>query len=136
MDKAIGPTMTADIDFSFFPKDSIDESFLPTHLSRIESFLIEMPPVNRLLVGFIVDNGNRNRQLSDFKTAEAREEFEHYLLSLGGVKFGEWYKLPGMDEKQKGIAKTLELGGNCYDMPFRFKRKAFSVPGNLQWELM
>ena len=78
-----------------------------------------MTPVNRCIVAFMDGNGDASRQLSDFPTAEKREEFENYLLHLGATMFGDWYKMPSVNETVAGITKTWELGGVCYDLMYR-----------------
>ena len=78
-----------------------------------------MPPVNRCIVAFMTGDGSSIRQLSDFKTAEIREEFENFLLSMGAHMFGDWYNLPNGVDVNAGITKTWQLGGQCYDLPYR-----------------
>ena len=79
-----------------------------------------MPPVNRCIVVFMTGDGSVRRQLSDFKSAEIREEFENFLLSIIGTQmFGDWYRLPNAIDVNAGISKTLQLGGQCYDLPYR-----------------
>jgi hypothetical protein len=85
-----------------------------------------MAPVNRCIVAFMDGDGSASRQLSDFPTAEKREEFENYLLSLKATMFGDWYKLPSSNETRAGITKTWALGGNCYDLPYRTQGEGFA----------
>jgi hypothetical protein len=85
-----------------------------------------MAPVNRYTVAFITGDGSTTRQLSDFPTAEKREELVNYLLSLKATTFGDWYKLPTVDNVHAGIQKTEDLKGNCYDLPYRKQGEGFS----------
>ena len=71
-------------------------------------------------------DGSASRQLSDFTNAETREEFENYLLSLGATMFGDWYRMPSVNETHAGINKTWALGGNCYDLPYRTSGEGFA----------
>ena len=64
-------------------------------------------------------DGSASRQLSDFSSVEGRKEFEHFLISLGATKFGDWYKMPSVDQTHAGINKTWQLGGVCYDLNYR-----------------
>ena len=86
-----------------------------------------MTPVNRCIVAFMDGNGDASRQLSDFPTAEKREEFENYLLHLRATMFGDWYKLPSVNETHAGITKTWELGGVCYDLLYRRQGEGFCL---------
>ena len=85
-----------------------------------------MAPVNRCTVAFMDGDGSASRQLSDFPTAVIREEFENYLLSLHAIMFGDWYKLPSVNDTRAGITKTWALGGICYDLPYRPQGEGFA----------
>ena len=81
-----------------------------------------MPPVHFHIVAFKVSDGSTYRQLSDFTDADISAEFESYLVNtLKATKAtgDDWYKLPNTtDIIKKGIQKTKDLGGNCYDLPY------------------
>jgi hypothetical protein len=91
-----------------------------------------MPPVNRLTVVYIFGDGSAIRQLSDFPTAEARQNFENYLLGFKPTFLGEWFQLPSGADVQAAINETWKLGGQAYNLPYRHpgealsKRKIFS----------
>ena len=82
-----------------------------------------MAAVNRCNVAFMVYDGSCHRQLSTFQSVELREQFENFVISIGAVKFGDWYKFANLNQNHSAVGKTCqwELGGICYDLPFRTK---------------
>lgn len=81
-----------------------------------------MPAVHFHIVAFKVSDGSTYRQLSDFKDKDISDNFENYLVNtLKATKEtgDDWYKLPDTkDIIKKGIQKTKDLGGNCYNLPY------------------
>jgi hypothetical protein len=87
-----------------------------------------MPPVNLLTVVYVSGDGSAICQLSDFPSAEARQNFENYLLGFQPTFLGEWFQLPTAAEVQAAINETWNLGGQAYDLPYRNPGEALSKP--------
>ena len=101
---------------AFSPMDSFSSC-----ASHHKPFVHRMAAVNRCNVAFMVYDGSCHRQLSTFQSAELREQFENFVISIGASKFGDWYKFANLNQNLSAVGKTLELGGICYDLPFRTK---------------
>ena len=92
--------------------------------SHHKPFVHRMAAVNRCNVAFMVYDGSCHRQLSTFQSVELREQFENFVISIqvGASKFGDWYKFANLNQNHSAVGKTWELGGICYDLPFRTRK--------------
>jgi hypothetical protein len=57
------------------------------------------------------------RQLSTFVDEDKRNALITFIKDLGGVRDGDWYRLPSESEINSVIAKTRAIHGQVFNLP-------------------